>query len=174
MLTEKEDERLSHMVSSRSNTGIVCGLQGWAHAGEPAAKPGTDKDFWNRALQTPIDDKQPASGAGTHYPELYRGGAQKSTLQTSHVSGPSPDRLSLRQHSLFGRARHVTVPPPNHALWCWGTTAASSRMPPASILRLWSKSTYIAKGAQAIWPLLLRAICERLWAESRVSFWSSC
>ena len=61
------------------------------HTGGAAAKPGTDKDFWNRALQTPIHDKQPAGGGGVQYPELYRGGTGTATMQTSQVSAVVPE-----------------------------------------------------------------------------------
>lgn len=53
--------------------------------GEAAGKPGTDKDFWNRALQTPINDKQQAKGSDVHYPELYRG-AGGGTMPTGQVT----------------------------------------------------------------------------------------
>lgn len=56
-----------------------------ARAGEGAGKPGTDKDFWNRALQTPISDKQPARGSDVHYPELYSGGAGGAAVQSGKV-----------------------------------------------------------------------------------------
>ena len=55
-----------------------------ACTGEAPAKPGTDKDFWNRALHTPIDDKEAASSGKVQYPDLYKGGAGMSTM--SYVS----------------------------------------------------------------------------------------
>ena len=59
-----------------------------ACAGQAAAAPGTDKDFWNRALKTPLsDDSKPASGGKSAYPELYRGGETGSaSVHTAYVS----------------------------------------------------------------------------------------
>ena len=58
-----------------------------ARAGQAAAAPGTDKDFWNRALKTPLgDDSKPASGGKGAYPELYRGEDRTSTVQAAYVS----------------------------------------------------------------------------------------
>ena len=56
-------------------------------AGQAAAAPGTDKDFWNRALKTPLsDDPKPVSGGKGAYPELYRGEDRTTTAHAAYVS----------------------------------------------------------------------------------------
>lgn len=59
-----------------------------ACAGQAAAAPGTDKDFWNRALKTPLsNDSKPASSGKSAYPELYRGGETGSVpVHAAYVS----------------------------------------------------------------------------------------
>ena len=87
------------------------------YTGEAAGKPGTDKDFWNRALQTPIHDKQLTGRSDVHYPELYRGGTGGATLPTGQVSSSALDTPL---------ARHVSYPRPGEVqLW-------SLARPPAS------------------------------------------